>query len=362
MQAHPWNESFDWQDHDGPFTTLTPEQVKQFDEEGFVVVPDLVDADTLAEVRDDLDRLEAEVDAFLQTREDGRFSITETGALTIAIHAVTRSEKAKALSAHPAILGLCADLIGPDVRLYWDQAVYKKTEKPRRVPWHQDNGYTYVEPQEYLTVWLALTDATEENGCPEVAPGAHRHGTLLHHYIDPLGWECLEEGTPVGEGAGAPPAARWCSARSPRTAPARTSPTRSARRTSSSTARPTRRSSEANRPRGPPVERVPCTAPERQYEVLRGGEPVLALGLAPFALHHGHRQARPSGRRPASGSPGTRRSGTTPAHTGRSMSSSSSIGPPVRTLAEPSSIGSASTSVLRSSDVVGRPGHLGCDR
>ena len=162
----------------GPFTTLTPEQVEQFDEEGFVVVPDLIDADTLAEVRDDLDRLEAEVDAFLQTREDGRFSITETGALTIAIHAVTRSEKAKALSAHPAILGLCADLIGPDVRLYWDQAVYKKTEKPRRVPWHQDNGYTYVEPQEYLTVWLALTDATEENGCPEVAPGCHRHGTL----------------------------------------------------------------------------------------------------------------------------------------------------------------------------------------
>ena len=82
------------------------------------------------------------------------------------------------------------------MRLYWDQAVYKKTEKPRRVPWHQDNGYTYVEPQEYLTVWLALTDATLENGCPEVAPGCHRHGTLAHHYIEPLGWECLEEGTP----------------------------------------------------------------------------------------------------------------------------------------------------------------------
>ena len=75
---------------------------------------------------------------------------------------------------------LCSDLLGPDVNLYWDQAVYKKPEKPRRVPWHQDNGYTYVEPQQYLTIWLALTDATEDNGCPVVAPGVHRMGTLAH--------------------------------------------------------------------------------------------------------------------------------------------------------------------------------------
>ena len=274
MQAHPWNETFEWRDHRGPFTTLTPEQVAQFDEQGFVVVPDLVDADTLAAVREDLDGLEAEVDAFLQTRDDGRFSITETGALTIAIHAVTRSDAARALSAHPAVLGLCTDLVGPDVRLYWDQAVYKKTEKPRRVPWHQDNGYTYVEPQEYLTVWLALTDATEENGCPEVAPGLPPPG----HPRPPL-HRSARVGVPRGGHSRRWPrrwrrAARWCSARSRRTAPAPTSPTRSARPTSSSTAHPTRRSSRATRRAGPATNRVPCTAPERQYEVLRGGDPV----------------------------------------------------------------------------------------
>ena len=62
------------------------------------------------------------------------------------------------------------DLIGPDVRLYWDQAVYKKpgTEEFR---WHQDNGYTFIEPQQYLTCWVALTDTDEKNGCPWVVPG-----------------------------------------------------------------------------------------------------------------------------------------------------------------------------------------------
>ena len=76
---------------------------------------------------------------------------------------------------------LCADLLGPDVNLYWDQAVYKKPEKPRRVPWHQDNGYTYIEPQQYLTIWLALTDATEDNGCPVVAPGRAPDGNARPH-------------------------------------------------------------------------------------------------------------------------------------------------------------------------------------
>ncbi|HWW44549.1 MAG TPA: phytanoyl-CoA dioxygenase family protein, partial [Acidimicrobiia bacterium] len=99
----------------------------------------------------------------------------------------------RALATHPALVGLCHDLIGPNVNLYWDQAVYKKPEKPRRFPWHQDNGYVFVEPQQYLTCWIALTDTTLDNGCPWILPGAHRAGTLLHHWVDPIGWECFAD-------------------------------------------------------------------------------------------------------------------------------------------------------------------------
>lgn len=45
-------------------------------------------------------------------------------------------------------------------------------------------------------VGLALTDATIDNGCPHVVPGVHRRGTLAHRYVEPLGFECLED--PVG--------------------------------------------------------------------------------------------------------------------------------------------------------------------
>ena len=84
---------------------------------------------------------------------------------------------------HPDV---CHDLVGDDVRLYWDQSVYKKTGKVQEFPWHQDNGYTFIEPQQYLTFWLPLVDVDEENGCPWIAPGLHLGGTL-DHWLTPIG-------------------------------------------------------------------------------------------------------------------------------------------------------------------------------
>jgi ectoine hydroxylase-related dioxygenase (phytanoyl-CoA dioxygenase family) len=190
---HPWNREFHWRSRGGPLRALSPAQATQFDRDGYVVIDDVLDANEVEEALAAIDPLEAEVDAFLATRPDGRLTILERGAITFAVHLVTRSAALRRLAAHPAIVAICHDLIGDDVNLYWDQAVYKKPEKPRRFPWHQDNGYTFVEPQQYLTCWLALTSATEENGCPWVAPGLHRSGTLAHRFVDPLGFECFHQ-------------------------------------------------------------------------------------------------------------------------------------------------------------------------
>jgi ectoine hydroxylase-related dioxygenase (phytanoyl-CoA dioxygenase family) len=195
MQLHPWNRGFEWRDRTGPFRSLSAAQVAAFDADGFVVVPDLVTPAVLHEAVAEVDRIEAKVDEVLRKQASGRLMIAESGAITFSTHLVTRSPALAALSRTPAILELCADLIGPDVNLYWDQAVYKKPEKPRRFPWHQDNGYTYIEPQQYLTCWVALTDATRENGCPVVAPGLHRRGTLLHEMTE-FGWRCLDADPP----------------------------------------------------------------------------------------------------------------------------------------------------------------------
>jgi ectoine hydroxylase-related dioxygenase (phytanoyl-CoA dioxygenase family) len=193
LDLHPWNEGFTWEGSTPPFRRLTTGQVAQFDREGFVVVPDVFGADEVAGIVAELDGFEADVETFLAEQDDQRFAIAEAGAITFSTHLVTRSARLRAFAAHPFFVDVCADLVGPDVNLYWDQAVYKKPDKPRRFPWHQDNGYAYVEPQQYLTCWVALTDATADNGCPQVARGLHRAGTLAHTYVEPLGWECLDQ-------------------------------------------------------------------------------------------------------------------------------------------------------------------------
>ena len=269
-RPHPWNRGFEWHDHAGPFRTLDGGQVRHYDRHGYVVVPDLVTPDLLAEVTAAIDPFDAKTEAFLRSVEGERLSIAEAGAITFSVHLAARSAVLRRLVTDAALTGIAADLVGPDVRLYWDQAVYKKPEKPRRFPWHQDNGYAYVEPQQYLTVWLALTDATTENGCPEVVPGLHRHGTLEHHYVEPLGWECLDD--PPGSVA-APVAAGGAvvfSSLTPHlTGPNLTAEVRKAYIVQYVPAGAERL--EGDPAAGPPTARVACDAPDRQFPVVVGG-------------------------------------------------------------------------------------------
>ena len=114
------------------------------------------------------------------------------GEITFTVHLASLSPLVRAFCSGPVFRELAHDLVGPDVRLYWDQAVYKKPSISGDLPWHQDNGYTFVEPQQTLTCWIALTDTTEENGCLWLAPGLHRFGTLRHWRTE-QGWCCLKE-------------------------------------------------------------------------------------------------------------------------------------------------------------------------
>ena len=93
---------------------------------------------------------------------------------------------------HPAILDVVEDILGPEI-------VSNPTQHLRlKVPggddataWHQDLAGLLDEAldSDILTVWVALTDATVENGCLLVIPGSHRRlgDTLTRHVIDAPG-------------------------------------------------------------------------------------------------------------------------------------------------------------------------------
>lgn len=186
-ELHPWSEGFIWTDHAGPFRFLAPEQAAEFDTRGFTIVPQLFDTDEVARIAAEIDVFDAELDASLTANSDTRMN--EKGAMTFLPNLVARSPVLRDFVRHPALLAIASDLLGPDVDLYWDQAVCKRSERPRRFPLHQDTGYQLTVPEDFLSCWIAVTEASPQNGCLFLAPGMHRNGTLRHVHIEPQGWE-----------------------------------------------------------------------------------------------------------------------------------------------------------------------------
>jgi ectoine hydroxylase-related dioxygenase (phytanoyl-CoA dioxygenase family) len=198
--THPLSAGFVWPDSLTNSQLVSDLQQQYWNQQGFFLLEDCFDADLLATVRAEIDPLEAQQSEYLASI-GGKQGISSADALTFTVHLVQRSALLKHFARHPVFVELCRCLLGNQARLYWDQAVYKKPGNPEEFPWHQDNGYTFVEPQTYLTCWVPLVDATIENGCPWVLPGVHRHGTLVHR-LTPLGLQCLD----APEGAVAVPA------------------------------------------------------------------------------------------------------------------------------------------------------------
>lgn len=265
LDRHPRNDHFDWRQPDGPFRLISEALAQAYREDGFFVLEHAFDRATIRRLLDEIDPLEAQAERHLRSQPAGRIGISRAGEITFRPHLVTRSTYIRDFCRHPVFQGLVHDLIGPDVRLYWDQLVYKKPGNAHEFPWHQDNGYTYVVPQQYLTCWVALTDATTENGCPWVVPGIHRSGTLRHWPTD-LGYQCLAEpndarALPLSAGD----VAVFSSLTPHRTGPNHTQNVRKAYIVQFAPDGAVMfREGEA-----PSV----CDAPERQYFVLIGGEP-----------------------------------------------------------------------------------------
>jgi phytanoyl-CoA hydroxylase len=121
--------------------------------------------------------LEGHLDPFLDERRKA------TGSRSTVQFAQKLAEKLPAVfdfAKSEPLVKLATTLLGPNVDLYFNQAIYKYPEDRKSFSWHQDDAYGPVEPSPYLTVWIALSDAYEENGCLSVLPGSHRDGLREH--------------------------------------------------------------------------------------------------------------------------------------------------------------------------------------
>jgi ectoine hydroxylase-related dioxygenase (phytanoyl-CoA dioxygenase family) len=79
--------------------------------------------------------------------------------------------------AAPRIVPALVELLSPDVKCMQSMAFVKSEGKPGQA-WHQDEQFIPTRDRSLVAAWIALDDATVQNGCLWAIPGSHRPGVL----------------------------------------------------------------------------------------------------------------------------------------------------------------------------------------
>ncbi len=86
----------------------------------------------------------------------------------------------KALAEDPSLMRVLGRILGGKPGLYQDMALIKPPGG-REKPWHQDRAYfNLTQTTPIVGIWIALDEATPENGCMQVIEGGHRQGARVH--------------------------------------------------------------------------------------------------------------------------------------------------------------------------------------
>lgn len=147
---------------------LSEPQVQTFRQTGHLTVAEVFSSAEMDEAEADLESWSRQ---FLDSlSEDQRDWFLESGSPTPRLRKLDNPvhcrETFRRLAAHPRLLAMVHQLIGPGVSVFFSQVFMKPPEVGGPKPIHQDNFYFGPDdPDATLTVWIALDDATPENGC-----------------------------------------------------------------------------------------------------------------------------------------------------------------------------------------------------
>jgi len=85
----------------------------------------------------------------------------------------------EAVARKAEIVDAIEDLLGPNIKFYCDQLMMKPRFNGTVTDWHQDSvAWPQFAPQDQISCWVALDDATIDNGCMTVLPGSHQWGPI----------------------------------------------------------------------------------------------------------------------------------------------------------------------------------------
>jgi ectoine hydroxylase-related dioxygenase (phytanoyl-CoA dioxygenase family) len=183
--------------------SLSPAEVVAFQRDGFIVVPHLYTAEQMLEWK----RLIQGVLEEEKKQAGDSWNMATSGVRVWNVEAIHPSLLAAMKDEH--VTPILKQIIGPDVEFLSAKAVFKNDATSFASPWHQD--WFYWEGAHKISVWIAMDDATPENGCLKMIPGSHkrafdktvRDGNAFVNQIDDKELEGLPVSTLAVERGGA---------------------------------------------------------------------------------------------------------------------------------------------------------------
>ncbi|MCJ1254127.1 hypothetical protein MMC24_001941 [Lignoscripta atroalba] len=198
---------------------LSPEQASFYEQNGYLLIPDALSSTTIFTLLADTHKMLSEFplsshpmtkfstgdganahvgdDYFLSSGDKVRFFFEEDafdpeGELTKSkeravnkighyLHALVPSFRAATLTNHHA--AIARSLGFRDPRVLQSMVICKQPEIGGRVPPHQDSTFLYTDPPSAVGFWIALEDATVENGCLSFSNGSHRRAPVKSRFV-----------------------------------------------------------------------------------------------------------------------------------------------------------------------------------
>ena len=147
-------------------TYLSSNQLKQYRDEGFVFPINIFSKEKAKEIRNEIELIEKEMPEELE--KSGRYNAHLISPL---LDEVTHYTK---------ILDTVQSLIGEDILVCGTTLFIKNPNEKGFVSYHQDAKYIGLEPHNWVTAWVAITDSNEHNGCMRMWSGSHKDNFKEH--------------------------------------------------------------------------------------------------------------------------------------------------------------------------------------
>ena len=147
-------------------TYLSPNQLKEYKDKGFVSPINIFSKDKTNEIRKEIEIIEEKIPGELN--KSGRYNAHLISPL---LDEVTHDSK---------ILDAVQSIIGQNILVCGTTLFIKNPNEKGFVSYHQDAKYIGLNPLNWVTAWVAITDSNEHNGCMRMWSGSHKDSLKDH--------------------------------------------------------------------------------------------------------------------------------------------------------------------------------------